>query len=147
MNKLNKKGFTLIEMLVVIAIIAVLVSIVVPVVGNSTTKAAAAANAANLRTVAAEVAIKHMESPGTVVIGEKEAADGKLTWGTGDAAITIDAPNAKSVSVGGNDGVSVTKETKMKVKITESGVEATYNGVTIAKFADIADNGKLDSSN
>ena len=35
----------------------------------------------------------------------------------------------------------------MKVKITESGVEATYNGVTIAKFADIADNGKLDSSN
>ena len=47
----NKKGFTLIEMLVVIAIIAVLVSIVIPVVGAATTKAEAAADAANLRNV------------------------------------------------------------------------------------------------
>ena len=47
----KKKGFTLIEMLVVIAIIAVLVSIVIPVVSNSTTKAKAAADAANLRSV------------------------------------------------------------------------------------------------
>ena len=36
MNKMNKKGFTLIEMLVVIAIIAVLVAIIVPTVSNST---------------------------------------------------------------------------------------------------------------
>ena len=47
----NKKGFTLIEMLAVIAIIAVLVSIVIPVVGNSTVKAEAAVDAANLRSV------------------------------------------------------------------------------------------------
>lgn len=45
----NKKGFTLIEMLVVIAIIAVLVSIVIPTVSSATTKAKAAADAANLR--------------------------------------------------------------------------------------------------
>lgn len=45
----NKKGFTLIEMLVVIAIIAVLVSIVIPTVTSSTTKAEAAVDAANLR--------------------------------------------------------------------------------------------------
>lgn len=45
----NKKGFTLIEMLVVIAIIAVLVSIVIPTVSATTTKAKAAADAANLR--------------------------------------------------------------------------------------------------
>lgn len=47
----NKKGFTLIEMLVVIAIIAVLVSIVIPVVSNSTAKAEAAADASNLRSI------------------------------------------------------------------------------------------------
>ena len=47
----NKKGFTLIEMLVVIAIIAVLVSIVIPTINSSTAKAKAAADAANLRTV------------------------------------------------------------------------------------------------
>lgn len=50
MNRKNK-GFTLIEMLVVIAIIAVLVSIVVPTVKQSTGKASAAADAANLRSI------------------------------------------------------------------------------------------------
>lgn len=57
MNKFNKKGFTLIEMLVVIAIIAVLVSIIIPIVGNSTAKARAATDAANLRSVKAELTI------------------------------------------------------------------------------------------
>lgn len=50
LNK-NKKGFTLIEMLVVIAIIAVLVAIIIPTVLSSTDKAAAATDAANLRNV------------------------------------------------------------------------------------------------
>lgn len=54
MNKLNKKGFTLIEMLAVIAIIAVLVPIIIPVVGTSTEKAAFATKAANLRALEAE---------------------------------------------------------------------------------------------
>ena len=55
MKKLNKKGFTLIEMLVVIAIIAVLVAIIIPVVSNSTTKAKAATDAANLRSAKAVI--------------------------------------------------------------------------------------------
>ena len=48
---MNKKGFTLIEMMVVIAIIAVLVSIMIPTVTSATTKAEAAADASNLRSV------------------------------------------------------------------------------------------------
>lgn len=47
----KNKGFTLIEMLVVIAIIAVLVSIIIPTVSSATTKAEAATDAANLRNV------------------------------------------------------------------------------------------------
>ena len=50
-KRLNKKGFTLIEMLVVIAIIAVLVAIIIPVTVSATTKANAATDAANLRSV------------------------------------------------------------------------------------------------
>ena len=50
-RKKSKLGFTLIEMLIVIAIIAALVAVVMPVIGRSTTKSAAATNAANLRAI------------------------------------------------------------------------------------------------
>lgn len=60
MKKMNKKGFTLIEMLVVIAIIAILVSIVVPTVSNSTEKAKEAADAANIRSIVSEITIAGM---------------------------------------------------------------------------------------
>ena len=50
-RKYNRNGFTLIEMLVVIAIIAVLVAIIIPTVSNATARANAATDAANLRTV------------------------------------------------------------------------------------------------
>lgn len=52
---MNRKGFTLIEMMIVIAIIAVLVAVIVPTVTGSTDKAAAATNAANLRGVEGEI--------------------------------------------------------------------------------------------
>ena len=60
MNKMNKKGFTLIEMLVVIAVIAVLVSIIIPTVTSATDKAAAATNAANLRSWKAELVTDYL---------------------------------------------------------------------------------------
>ncbi|MGN1016760.1 MAG: type II secretion system protein [Faecousia sp.] len=54
MLKQRHKGFTLIEMLVVIAIIAILVAFIVPIISNASTKAKAAADAANLRTILGE---------------------------------------------------------------------------------------------
>lgn len=62
-NKKAKKGFSLIEMLVVIAIIAILVAIIIPVVHNSTVKAAAATNAANLRAIEGKLKIMRLENP------------------------------------------------------------------------------------
>jgi type IV pilus assembly protein PilA len=60
MKKLNRKGFTLVEMLVVIAIIAILVSILIPTVMGATTKAKAATDAANLRSAIAEFEIEYL---------------------------------------------------------------------------------------
>lgn len=62
----SKKGFTLIEMLVVIAIIAVLVSIIVPVVGSASLKASAATDAANLRTVLGQLNVDVINGEKTV---------------------------------------------------------------------------------
>lgn len=89
MKKLmNKKGFTLIEMLVVIAIIAILVAIVIPVVGNSTVKAKQAADAANIRSAVAELSIANLtnEAPSTKVTavdGEEGAFQYEITLKAG----------------------------------------------------------------
>ena len=53
----SPKGFTLIEMLIVIAIISILVAIVIPSIGHTTIQANAATDAANLRAVYAELNI------------------------------------------------------------------------------------------
>ena len=58
--KMNKKGFTLIEMLVVIAIIAILVAIVIPTVTNATEKAKQATDLANVRSMVAQYQIDNL---------------------------------------------------------------------------------------
>ena len=59
MKKLtNKKGFTLMEMLIVVAIIAVLVAIAIPVFNGALTKSKEAADVANIRAAYAEYQVK-----------------------------------------------------------------------------------------
>lgn len=60
-NKLNKKGgFTLIEMLIVVAIIAILVAVSIPLVGSALEKAREATDAANERAAKAEITIAYL---------------------------------------------------------------------------------------
>ena len=53
--KRNNRGFTLIEMLVVIAVIAVLISIIVPAISSNIEKAQATTDSANLRNVLGQI--------------------------------------------------------------------------------------------
>ena len=55
MKKLNKKGFTLAELLIVVAIIAVLVAIAIPVFSSQLEKSREAVDAANIRAAYAEI--------------------------------------------------------------------------------------------
>ena len=90
--KMNKKGFTLIEMLVVIAIIAILVAIVVPTVASATEKAKEAADAANIRSAVAEVTIKGLETEKDYSATVKmKQTDGFSTLGNGATICGIDA--------------------------------------------------------
>jgi len=68
LRKNNKKGFTLAELLIVVAIIAVLVAIAIPVFTSQLEKSREATDAANIRSAYAEV----------MAAALSEAADGEI---------------------------------------------------------------------
>ena len=80
MKKLNKKGFTLAELLIVVAIIAVLVAISIPIFSSQLEKSRDAVSVANLRAAYAE----------------SQAA--WLTGDTSDANVTLNK-DARTVTV------------------------------------------------
>lgn len=114
--KMNKKGFTLIEMLVVIAIIAVLVAIVIPVVGNSTEAAKEAADAANIRAAISEVTTK-------ALLGETDADKDVVTTQSGEFKENEDLENIGGFNL---SIFNVAAETTINVAYCE-----TCNGVII----------------
>lgn len=59
-KKANKKGFTIMEMLIVVAIIAVLVAIAIPTFNNALTKSKEAADVANIRAAYAEIMVANL---------------------------------------------------------------------------------------
>lgn len=83
MKKNNNKGFTLMEMLIVVAIIAVLVAIAIPVFTNQLEKSREATDAANIRSAYAEVmacALTNDEANTNGVTVNKDAGAGKYTY-------------------------------------------------------------------
>ena len=67
MKKLNQKGFTLAELLIVVAIIAVLVAIAIPVFGSQLERSRETTDAANLRSAYAAATVAVFDS--SVVTG------------------------------------------------------------------------------
>lgn len=93
-KKLNKKGFTLAELLVVVAIIGVLVAISIPIFTSQLEKAREATDAANLRAAYAEVSADAILNDGstttTVQVDQKQT---KKDWETDiDLPFTVKAP-------------------------------------------------------
>ena len=65
LKKRGNKGFTLMEMLIVVAIIAVLIAIAIPIFTSQLENSREATDAANLRSAYAEVAADYLTSGGT----------------------------------------------------------------------------------
>ncbi len=127
MNMRNKKGFTLIEMLVVIAIIAILVSILIPVVSASTEKARAATDAANLRTAKASLSIAYLD-------GAISEAKGNLS-GTAIPTAYGSTPTAKTKGAGA-----------FSYEVNNTEVIVKFGDMYIVDFADLADDGEDNDS-
>ena len=110
-KKMNQKGFTLIELIVVIAIIGILIAIAVPRLSGFTNQATNAANNATARTIEGAVAIA--------------LANGDLTdddEATDKTAILNQVDNITSAEI-----ISVTSTGTINVNVTSAGTfEVTY---------------------
>ena len=121
MNKNNKKGFTLAELLIVVAIIGVLVAVSIPIFTAQLEKAREATDAANIRAAYAEVVAAQ-------VSGETDAS--KLTktvtlkQQTNDWQNTPELPANLTVDSSGN--AQPQKNGTAIVTATESGATVKY---------------------
>lgn len=61
MKKNNKKGFTLVELVIVVAVMAILVAVAIPTVSSITSKATDAVNQSNARTVESIIKLEAAE--------------------------------------------------------------------------------------
>lgn len=92
----NKKGFTLMEMLIVIGIIAVLVAIAIPTFTGAKKKAQYAADQANVRAWYAEALVKNMSEDTTLPTSYKSTGP-KLQMK--DATVTVSGTTAEEFKV------------------------------------------------
>jgi len=85
--KKQNKGFTLLEMLIVVAIIGVLVSILVPTFASELERAREAADAANIRSAISETYANYLTGEKTGLSQEIEIAQKEAGWQNGLTAI------------------------------------------------------------
>ena len=93
MKKNNKKGFTLAELLIVVAIIAVLTAIAIPVFTSQLEKSREATDASNIRAAYAEIAVGLLDG------SLEKAGDTMTVTGGYTATLKSDASSDFTVEV------------------------------------------------
>ena len=88
MKKNNNKGFTLAELLIVVAIIAVLVAIAIPVFTSQLEKSREATDVANVRSAYAEVVVNYLDTASvtTIAVDARQQVSG---WQTSPAPVLV----------------------------------------------------------
>lgn len=110
----NSKGFTLMEMLIVVAIIAILVAIAIPTFTSSLEKAREAADLANIRSAYAEAMVKYLDgSLTTEGVTSEKLTQTKEGWETSTSVPSY---------LTGVDSMDVIKNKVVKVTVDDKGV-------------------------
>ena len=92
--KKNEKGFTLMEMLIVVAIIAVLIAIAIPTFTASLNKAKVATDEANIRA-------GYASAMAELIAGNTDVADGATVAATGTNDYTCQGKPGADVEIAG----------------------------------------------
>lgn len=101
-KKNNKKGFTLAELLIVVAIIAVLVAIAIPIFTTQLEKSREATDLSNVRSAYAELVTTYLTDPGEnklVVPAKQKQAGWQSADGASSTFIGTDISGASAGSV------------------------------------------------
>lgn len=116
-NKRNKKGFTLAELLIVVAIIAVLVAIAIPIFTTQLEKSRQATDLANVRAAYAEAMTKALDSTdGTGSADSQPMTQTDGDWGKLPADTRVgDQPKSALPTVAKGDQVTVSVAADGKV--------------------------------
>lgn len=117
LQKRGVKGFTLMEMLIVIAIIAVLVAIAIPVLGAQLDRSKDAADEANARSIYGLVQADYMSPATAGAKPDGSFANGKYTVTLTDGTTQVFEFSDRTTGVskptfGDNGTVSITLESK-----------------------------------
>ena len=121
----NKKGFTLAELLIVVAIIGILVAVSIPIFTTQLNKAKDATNASNARAIYAQLTADFLDN------GAVDTEPSALTWdGTSDQEITVGGNKFKFTAVTGA-GLSISVGTA-GISTGGSAPTVTYTHATAA---------------
>ena len=123
LKKMNKKGFTLAELLIVVAIIAVLVAISIPIFSAQLEKAKEATDMANIRSAYAEVIADYLgDSTKHYTISVPLKSD-TTNWKSGDSATLGGVKYEDLINTGG-------EKTSIDVVCSKDG-NVTINGQSV----------------
>lgn len=116
-NKLNKKGgFTLIEMLIVVAIIAILVAVSIPLINGALERTRVATDAANERAAKAEAVIAYLSDELDVTTGITFEKDTPYYYDAAEGSLSATTINA------GYGRCANHKDSIIAIKVDEDGV-------------------------